>query len=101
MPPRNSLFALVCLIVSSQSVGAVVPTASFEDDIRPLLDKYCFRCHGDKKQKGDVQLSSFHTKRMLIEEHKLWQEVIHQIKSEEMPEEEPLPTVEERALMVN
>jgi len=66
-----------------------------------LLDEYCFRCHGEEKQKGDVQLSSFHTKRMLIEEHRLWREVIHLIKTEEMPEEEPLPTPEERALLVD
>ena len=78
-----------------------VESLSFETDIRPLLDEYCFRCHGEEKQKGDVQLSSFHEKRMLVREHKLWREVIHQIESEEMPEEEPLPTPEERRLLVD
>ena len=101
MPPRNTLIAIVGLIVSSQLADAAAPQASFEDDIRPLLEEYCFRCHGEEKQKGDVQLSSFHTKRSLIEEHKLWQEVVHLIKSEEMPEEEPLPSAAERALLVD
>ena len=74
---------------------------TFENDIQPLLEEYCFRCHGEEKQKGDVQLSSFHNKLMLLKEHKLWQEVIHLVKTEEMPDEEPLPTTEERSLLVN
>ena len=73
---------------------------SYEDDIRPLLDTYCYRCHGEDKQKGDVQLSSFHTKRTLLKEHKLWQDVIHVVREEEMPDEEPLPTPEERRRLV-
>jgi hypothetical protein len=73
---------------------------SYTEDIRPLLEEYCYRCHGEEKQKGDVQLSSFHNKRMILKEHKLWQEVIHMVESEEMPDEEPLPTPEERALIV-
>ncbi len=96
--PINWHCAIAIVVLTGSYVTASV---SFESDIRPLLDEYCFRCHGEKKQKGDVQLSSFHTKRMLIEEHKLWQEVIHQIRSEEMPEEEPLPTPAERALLVD
>ncbi len=91
-------FALLATVFTR---SLVADSVSFENDIRPLLEEYCFRCHGEEKQKGDVQLSSFHTKRMLIEEHRLWQEVIHQIKSEEMPEEEPLPTPADRALLVD
>lgn len=96
-PLKNCLVIVATLVVGAATKGS----DSFENDIRPLLEEYCFRCHGEKKQKGDVQLSSFHTKRMLLEEHKLWQEVIHQIKSEEMPDEEPLPTPAERALIVD
>ena len=88
-------------IVVPRLAGQPFDTLSFEADIRPLLDEYCYRCHGEEKQKGDVQLSSFHERRMLIREHELWREVIHQIESEEMPEEEPLPTLEERRLLVD
>lgn len=93
---------LHCAIATAIFAGSFArASVSFESDIRPLLEEYCFRCHGEEKQKGDVQLSSFHTKRMLIEEHRLWREVIHLIRSEEMPEEEPLPTPAERALLVD
>lgn len=90
-------------------VGTCIPlpayqdlsSLSFEQDIQPLLDRYCFRCHGEEKQKGDVQLSSFHDKRMLLKEHKLWREVINLVREEEMPDEEPLPSPEERKLLVD
>ncbi len=66
-----------------------------------MLEQYCYRCHGEEKQKGDIQLSSFHTKRTLLKEHRLWQDVIHLVREEEMPEEEPLPSPEERRLLVD
>ena len=88
--------------MAGTTIAATEETSTtFENSIQPLLEEYCYRCHGEEKQKGDVQLSSFHNKRMLIKEHKLWQEVIHLVKSEEMPDEEPLPTPEERSLLVN
>ena len=96
-----AILAASPLAIVSVDASSAEPLASFENDVRPLLEEYCFRCHGENKQKGDVQLSSFHSKRMMIEEHELWREVIHQIKSEEMPDEEPLPSPQERALLVD
>ena len=55
---------------------------SYQNDILPLLEEYCYRCHGEDKQKGDIQLSSFHDKRTLLKEHKLWQDVIHVVREE-------------------
>ncbi len=92
--------------VSALSIHTILPaksdlaSLSYENDIRPILEEYCYRCHGEEKQKGDVQLSSFHTKRTLLKEHRLWQDVIHVVREEEMPDEEPLPSPEERRMLV-
>lgn len=85
----------------SLSAETDLASLSYENDIRPLLEEYCYRCHGEEKQKGDIQLSSFHTKRTLLKEHRLWQDVLHVVREEEMPEEEPLPTPEERRRLVD
>lgn len=90
----------LCALSPSLSAVSEVSSLSYEDDILPLLDTYCYRCHGEEKQKGDVQLSSFHTKRTLLKEHRLWQDVIHVVREEEMPDEEPLPSPEERRTLV-
>jgi cytochrome c553 len=34
------------------------PAAFFESKIRPLLADQCFKCHGEKKQKGELRLDS-------------------------------------------
>src|SRR6476660_8599573 len=34
------------------------PAAFFESKIRPLLAEQCFRCHGEKKRKGELRLDS-------------------------------------------
>lgn len=96
----------ICLIAIAGGPGLLqanrdLDSLTYEQDIQPLLEEYCYRCHGEEKQKGDVQLSSFHDKRTLLKEHKLWQEVIHLVRDEEMPDEEPLPTPEERQLLVD
>jgi mono/diheme cytochrome c family protein len=31
---------------------------SFSKDIRPVLEERCFKCHGEKKQKGELRLDS-------------------------------------------
>ena len=31
---------------------------SFQDEIRPLLQAKCWRCHGDKARKADLNLST-------------------------------------------
>ncbi|MFT5527015.1 MAG: cytochrome c553/mono/diheme cytochrome c family protein, partial [Pirellulaceae bacterium] len=53
-----SLFALgniQCLCADeTESAG----NEFFEKQIRPLLVQHCFKCHGDKKQEGELQLSS-------------------------------------------
>ena len=91
-----SFVALVVASVASPSIAT-----GFDDEIIPLLDKYCYRCHGEEEQKGDVQLSSFRSQKSILKEHKLWQDVLYVLKEEEMPEDDPLPTSQERAQLID
>jgi len=94
------------LLVASALLLSLIGPAAGEDDtfqkhILPLVDHYCFRCHGEgEKLKGDVDLTLFKNEASIIAERKLWLEVLHQIKTEEMPTKEPLPSREERREMV-
>lgn len=38
----------------SQTLEAI----NFEKQVRPILKKHCFKCHGEKKQKGDLRLDT-------------------------------------------
>ena len=89
------------------STGIAVETqtakdaAGFEQKMLPLLEAYCYKCHGEEgTTKGDLDLMGYRDKASLLEDRKLWLLVLEQIETEEMPTKEPLPTVEERAEMV-
>ena len=40
---------------------ATKPGVTFAADIKPLFDKSCVDCHGEKKHKGDLRLDSRET----------------------------------------
>src|SRR4051812_44278033 len=67
----------------------------FADSVQPLLQKYCYECHGPTKQKAQVrydQLSSYRT-----EERHLWAKVHEKLAEGEMPpEDHPQPTDAEK-----
>lgn len=39
-------------------VAAPAMAVDFDQDIRPLLQKHCVECHGEKKQKGELRLDA-------------------------------------------
>ena len=63
--------------------GAAAP--SFESDVRPLLQKYCFECHDEDTQKGGVNLAGFTNAASLLRNPKLWETTERQIRDRAMP----------------
>lgn len=101
------IYGIARTLVFSASLPAalfsqnILETHSFEQHIQPLIQQYCYSCHGEAgKVKGDVDLTPFKTGDEVFKERDLWIYVLEQIETEEMPTKEPLPTAEERALMV-
>src|SRR4051812_24148954 len=43
----------------------------FKNEIQPILEEYCYDCHGNGFKKGGVQLDGFETEAAL-HDHKLW-----------------------------
>lgn len=73
------------------------PLISFENEIRPLLEKFCFDCHGPDKQKGDVNLSKFTDRAEVLKHRKLFKRVSDMLYAHEMPpEKKPQPSEAER-----
>lgn len=74
----------------------------FEADIKPLLVKYCYDCHGDKKQRAGLNLEKFKDEQSILEGRKVWEHAAGMIRSSEMPpkrKSSPPPTQEERDLL--
>lgn len=45
-------------LISLFLVPASILAADFDREVRPLLQKHCVECHGDKKQKGELRLDA-------------------------------------------
>ena len=73
--------------------------AAFQTTIKPLLNKYCYGCHGEKK-KGDLDLRVYTDEAMVLRNRKIFAKVIQNLQAHEMPpEKKPQPTAEERELI--
>ena len=69
----------------------------FTNDIRPLISKYCYECHGNGKKKGGVVLDgpgSIQDIMMMAED---WLTAVEVMNAQLMPpEKKPQPTAHER-----
>jgi hypothetical protein len=66
--------------------------------IRPLLAKYCFECHGPKKQESGLNLSTFQDDAAVLGAKKRWKDVWQKVDMREMPPAgNTEPTLIERA----
>ncbi|PYK98909.1 MAG: hypothetical protein DME19_10680 [Verrucomicrobia bacterium] len=73
--------------------------AAFQTRIKPVLAKYCYGCHGEKK-KGDLDLRIYENETSVIRDRRVFEKVMKNLQAHEMPpEKKPQPTAEERALI--
>ncbi len=69
----------------------------FTNDIRPLLDTYCFSCHGPQKQKGGLDLSKQVLPGTCTTADHRWDGILRELADQVMPPpEKPQPTAIER-----
>jgi hypothetical protein len=67
-------------------------------EIRPLLQRYCERCHSAKHHEGDVNLAAFTTLTDVRKATKTWQKVLEMLEGGQMPPKESRqPSEAERA----
>lgn len=81
--------------------GTPVIKDEFAEAVRPFLDTYCVRCHGEEKQKGkrrfDVLSNLIRNDGDLVD----YQDILDQLNLDEMPpEDEKQPGVEEQRRVI-
>ena len=78
------LAALSLLGFAQTAANAAVPVGD-GTHLRSFLDAHCVRCHGEKKQKGDVALHNLSTKPKGEAELDLWKRIYEQVEGYQMP----------------
>ena len=96
-PPRSWLLRSVgAAWLWAGTLSGWAEPARYDRDIQPLLKAYCYDCHGEKRQKGEVNLETFTDEASLYRNPKLWENVLRQMQDHEMPpKNKPQPSAEE------
>lgn len=99
---RFLLAGFVALTVASivnpaEAADSTAATTSFDEALKPFLQKYCVSCHGAQKQKGERRFDRLTGK--IADDNSLvdLQDILDQLNLSEMPPEEARqPDVDER-----
>ena len=74
-----------------------VPTApagaggkNFAAEVKPLLETYCYKCHGTGKKKGKLALDDFKTPEALLNDQKTWGMVLENLRTGDMPPDDEI-----------
>jgi hypothetical protein len=66
---------------------------AFTKQVAPLLAKYCTRCHGGRRPKGDLPLDVYQDDRSPLKDHSVWERVAANLRAGDMPPAgKPRPT---------
>ena len=77
--------------------------ASFNDDVTPFVENYCQRCHGQRRQKGGINLEAALKHPGETAANKRWKQALAVVKAQDMPPSDvsKQPTEEERRKFVD
>ena len=98
LSPIIGLFVLSALGALS-SRAAELP-ATFQKNVRPLLEEHCFKCHNAEKHKGGIDLTPFDSEGAVLKKYKLWRRVLEQLESAEMPPDDDKFTPQHGTMLV-
>lgn len=80
----------LCYAIFLQPI-LLVSSLAFEENVRPILERSCLKCHGGEKVKGHVDFSKILTETDADSQYELWATVAEVIEAEEMPPEDEPP----------
>src|SRR5262245_19590081 len=75
-------------LLSAEEVAkepATIDMAAYAKQVRPLLAKHCFECHGPDQAEGSLRLDSLAPEFATITQTRLWTKILNRIESGEMP----------------
>ncbi|ALJ03814.1 hypothetical protein APS56_01015 [Pseudalgibacter alginicilyticus] len=81
-----------------------MPTQALKyvNDVQPILQKYCYECHGSSKQKGNIRLDILNWDMVHGGDAEKWYSALDEINAGQMPpKKQPQLTTEERRMVVD
>ncbi len=81
---------------------AAEPVQEFQSSVQPILTQYCYDCHADGVNKGQVALDQFKTEADIRKNPELWWKVLKNVRAGIMPPlKKPHPNDQEKSKLVD
>lgn len=74
------LFAVVIF-----AAPAPAAAAGFAQEVRPLVEQHCAKCHKEGKERGGVNLAKAQSEGDVLRQYKVWRRVLEQVETGDMP----------------
>ena len=89
------------VLTANPAVRAVeVVAADFKKNVQPVLEEYCYDCHGGGETRGSVALDAFNSTTNFAGSRDLWWRVLKNLRANFMPPaKKPQPTREQKAVI--
>ncbi len=92
-----TLSSLAMGLHSAQAQAGPPGAQSFAKDVLPVIQKYCWDCHGDGAHKGELNLDKYKDEKLVLADRKLWAGVMFHVDQWTMPPaNKDQPTPQER-----
>ncbi|HEY0708600.1 MAG TPA: DUF1587 domain-containing protein, partial [Polyangia bacterium] len=99
--PASSL-TLAAAAVKPAPPNAGSHAVTYERDIKPILVKHCYECHGEGGSRGEVALDRHTTFEQLRQDTKLWDRVVDNVRNDLMPPpKQPRLSADEQAKLIS
>ena len=84
---KISLFIFNLTFYIFSVLGNDMDKVAFTEEILPLLERYCYHCHGNGEEKGGLALDQYQTERDVQKGYRLWEQLHKFVVAGEMPPE--------------
>ncbi len=87
---------LAAALLAGSSALADDSAADFQQDVQPVLEAYCIRCHGPETRTAGIDFQSIGPEGDAAQRRDVWLRVIRVLREREMPPAAPFPNEAER-----
>src|SRR5260221_6984608 len=92
-----AVLAHALLAGETAAAGEAPGATAFRKEIQPILQEFCYDCHGNGESKGHVAWDGFKSDDALLRDHDLWWKALKNLRGSLMPPpRKPQPTPEQK-----
>ena len=99
---KKKIYSIFAAMMTLPSLSAAESPHNYDKEIKPLLEKFCIRCHGERKQKGEVRLDMLDPDIINGRDAEKWHAALDVINTADMPPDDvKQPSDDERRKIVD